>query len=157
VLDYATSARGPVLEYGSGLTTLLLALHLGHQAAWSLEQMEEWQRRVQTRLRLAGTGANVLLAPLTSYGSFQWYDVPAALPRDEFRLVVCDGPPGTTPGGRYGLLPILGERLPKGAVILLDDAQRLGEQAVLQCWEKEAGWRYTMKDNGTASYAIVTV
>jgi hypothetical protein len=155
VLDYAEGERGQILECGSGLTTLLLALSSPH-AVWSLEHMEEWQRHVQTRLRLAGTEANVLLARLTSYGPFQWYEVPAVLPR-ELRLVVCDGPPGTTPGGRYGLLPLLGDRLPKGTVILLDDARRLDEQRVLQRWEKEAGWRYTIKDSGTAAYAVVTV
>jgi hypothetical protein len=155
VLDYATHARGPILECGSGLTTLLLAL-AAPRAAWSLEHMKEWQRHVQTRLWLAGTEANVLLAPLTSYGLFQWYEVPAALPR-EFHLVVCDGPPGATPGGRYGLLPLLGDRLLKGTVILLHDARRLGEQGVLQRWEKEAGWRYTIKDTDTGAYAIVTV
>jgi Methyltransferase domain len=155
VLDYAAHARGPILECGSGLTTLLLAL-AAPRAAWSLEHMKEWQRHVQTRLWLAGTEANVLLAPLTSYGLFQWYEVPAALPR-EFHSVVCDGPPGATPGGRYGLLPLLGDRLSKGTVILLDDAQRLDEQRVLQRWEKEAGWRYTIKDSDTGAYAIVTV
>lgn len=156
VLDYATHARGPVLECGSGLTTLLLALRLGDQVAWSLEHLEKWRRHIRARLWLAGTGAHVLLAPLKSYGSFVWYEVPAALPR-EFRLVVCDGPPGTTAGGRYGLLPLLGDRLPKGTVILLDDAHRVDEQAALTRWEKEAGWRYTIKDGGTTAYAIVTV
>jgi hypothetical protein len=155
VLDYADRYEGQILECGSGLTTLLLALSARH-AVWSLEHMEEWQRRVRTRLWWAGTEANVLLAPLTSYGPFQWYEIPAALP-GEFRFVVCDGPPGTIPGGRYGLLPLLGDRLPKGAVILLDDAGRLGEQGVLQRWEKEAGWRYTIKNSGTAAYAVVTV
>jgi Methyltransferase domain len=154
-LDYAAGERGQVLECGSGLTTLLLAL-VAPNAVWALEHMEEWQSRVQTRLRLAGTEAHVLLAPLTSYGRFQWYEVPATLPR-EFRLVVCDGPPGTTSGGRYGLLPLLGDRLPKGTVILLDDAQRLDEQGVLQRWEKEAGWRHTIKDSDAGAYAVVTV
>jgi hypothetical protein len=155
VLEYSEAVPGRIIECGSGLTTFLLALIAPH-AICSLEHLEEWQRRVQTRLWLAGTEANVLLAPLTSYGRFRWYEVPAALPR-EFRLVVCDGPPGTTPGARYGLLPLLRDRLPKGAVILLDDAHRLDEQAVLKRWEREAGWRYTIKDSGTTAYAIVTV
>ena len=155
VLDYAEGQRGHFVECGSGLTTVLLAL-IAPDKVWSLEHLEEWQRRVQTRLWLAGTEANVLLAPLTSYGPFQWYQIPAALPR-ELRFVVCDGPPGTTPGGRYGLLPLLGDRLPKGTVILLDDAGRPDEQLVLKRWEKEAGWRYTIKDSGTATFAVVTV
>lgn len=155
VLQYAQRETGPVLECGSGLTTLLLSL-AGSRSVWSLEHMAEWWDRVQTRLWLAGTDAHMVLTTLKSYGSYDWYDVPATLPR-EFRLVVCDGPPGNTPGARYGLLPLIGERLPKGTVILLDDAERLEEQLVLQRWEKEAGWEYTIKGGPRGAYAIVTV
>jgi hypothetical protein len=156
VLDYAESEPGPILECGSGLTTVLLALTVQTHQVWSLEHVAEWQHYVQTRLRFAGTSANVLLTPLASFGQFQWYRIPAALPK-EFRLVICDGPQGTTPGGRYGLLPLLRERLPRGTVILLDDAQRLTEQATLKRWHEEAGWRFTIKENGAAAYAIVTI
>ena len=47
-------------------------------------------------------------------GSFVWYDVPKDVWPAEFRLVVCDGPPGDMKGGRYGLLPLVGARLPPG-------------------------------------------
>jgi hypothetical protein len=59
---------------------------------------------------------------------------------DEFSLVVCDGPPGSTKGGRYGLLPVLGGRLPPGSTILLDDAGRPGELELIKRWEAEAGF-----------------
>jgi hypothetical protein len=156
VLDYAGFEPGPILECGSGLTTVLLALTAQPHQVWSLEHEAEWQHYVQRRLRFAGTGANVLLTPLASFGQFQWYRIPAAMPK-EFRLVICDGPQGTTPGGRYGLLPLLRERLPHGTVILLDDAQRLSEQAVLNRWHEEAGWRFAIKENDGTAYAIVTV
>jgi hypothetical protein len=155
VLDYADARSGAILECGSGLTTVLLALAAPGRL-WSLEHANDWRRHVRMRLRLARTHANVMLSPLKPYGEFQWYDIPATLP-SEFGLVVCDGPPGFTPGGRYGLLPLLGNRLPRGTVVLLDDAQRLDEQLVLKRWEEEAGWRYTIGDSGTATYAVVTV
>jgi hypothetical protein len=156
VLDHAQSVPGPILECGSGLTTVLAALSAPAQPVWSLEHIEEWRRYVQMRLMFARTDANVLLTPLASFGRFQWYRLPAALP-NAFPLVICDGPPGTTPGGRYGLLPLVRERLPKGAVILLDDAERSNEQAVLKRWQDEAGWHYTIKEHGLRAYAIVTV
>ena len=40
----------------------------------------------------------------------------------QFALVVCDGPPSGTLGGRYGLVPVMREHLQPGCVILLDDA-----------------------------------
>jgi hypothetical protein len=154
-LDYAQDSNGPILECGSGLTTPRLALLHG-PAVWSLEHMAEWRRRIRGRLWLAGARGNVLHAPLKSYGSFEWYDVPAGLP-SEFQLIVCDGPPGHTLGGRYGLLPIVGNRLRKGAVILLDDAERSEEQVALRRWAKEAGWEHTIKGDADNAYAVVTV
>ena len=155
VLDYAMKARGPILECGSGLTTFLLAI-AGRHSVWSLEHLDEWQRRIQTPLNWTGTSANVLLAPLQRYGWYDWYTVPAELPSD-FRLVICDGPPGNTLGGRYGLMPVLRHKLHEGATILLDDAERPEEQSVLQQWAKEAGWTYVIKGGREGAHALVTV
>jgi hypothetical protein len=155
VLHHAMQAGGPILECGSGLTTFLLAIASG-QAVWSLEHLAEWRRRTQTRLGWVGVGANVLHAPLRPYGSYDWYAVPASLPSD-FRLVVCDGPPGETRGGRYGLLPLLGHHLSKGARLLLDDAERSQEQRVLQRWQKEADWEYVIEGERDQAYAVVTI
>jgi hypothetical protein len=56
-----------------------------------------------------------------------------------FDLVICDGPPGTTKGGRYGLVPIMRERLKPGCAILLDDAGREQERAIADRWKTELG------------------
>jgi hypothetical protein len=149
VLGYAHESPGPILECGSGLTTVLLGLLEG-RPVWSLEHLRAWRRSVQVRLRLAGARANVRLAPLRSYDSFVWYDVPGDLP-DEFGLVVCDGPPGGTPGGRYGLLPVAGKRLRPGTVVLLDDAERA------ERWTEEAGWDVVIKKHEDQAYGVVTV
>lgn len=58
---------------------------------------------------------------------------------DRFTLVICDGPPGSIRGGRYGLVPIMKERLKPGCVILLDDAAREQEQTIAGKWEAELG------------------
>jgi hypothetical protein len=73
-----------------------------------------------------------------------------------FQLVICDGPPGETPGGRYGLWPVLGQRLAPGAVILLDDADRPGEEEVLRRWSTEARMRVDMRRVAGGAYAIIT-
>lgn len=62
-----------------------------------------------------------------------------------FSLVLCDGPPGNTPGGRYGLLPVLGHRLSPSVVILLDDAGRPDERAIADRWTAELGGTMTIE------------
>jgi len=136
VCDYAISAEAPVLECGSGLTTVLLALTAGRHgiAVWSLEHDIGWYRatrRVLTHFRLRGI--NLCHAPLVRYEGYGWYDVPLPLMPRRFGLVVCDGPPGSTLGGRAGLMPVMWRRLP-GATILVDDAERPSERAMLASW-----------------------
>jgi hypothetical protein len=139
-------AEGPILECGSGLSTLLVgrvAQRTGNRV-WSLEHLPNWAEHVRRALRRYGiTSVEVCLAPLRNYGSYTWYSAPReALPRD-FALVICDGPPGTTPGGRYGLLPEMRAHLRSGCAILLDDAGRAGEQEVLERWSREAGCAFS--------------
>ncbi|HWS87145.1 MAG TPA: hypothetical protein VN282_09290 [Pyrinomonadaceae bacterium] len=155
----AAGVEGPVLECGSGLTTLLAGLLAGRRGfeTWSLEHHPEWRERVASALDAHHVPrARVALAPLKSYGAFSWYDPPLAEMPEAFRLVVCDGPPWTTPGGRYGLLPVMHERLPAGAVVLLDDAERPDEQEALNRWSDEYGVRFEVRQTGEGAYAVAT-
>jgi hypothetical protein len=138
----AVQQEGPILECGSGLTTLLLAAVAQHTGSpvWTLEHDAGCFRRVELRLRRLRLDANVRHAPLRNYGDFDWYGVePSALPI--FSLVVCDGPPKRTRGGRFGLMPVLGDRLAAGCLILLDDAARPEEREVLGRWASDRALR----------------
>jgi predicted O-methyltransferase YrrM len=131
---------GDALECGSGLTTLALAAVAKHRGMHvvALEHIDAWGTRVRGALKRAGLTqyATVCVTPLFSYGPFEWYTDP---PRDRtYGVVVCDGPPSTTPGGRYGLWPVMHEALAPGAVILLDDLDRPAEQAILRRWTTES-------------------
>lgn len=153
----AASVEGPVLECGSGLTTLLAGLLAGRRGfeTWSLEHHPEWHARVGAALEGHHVPRTRLaLAPLKSYGDFSWYDPPLAEMPDAFCLVICDGPPWTTPGGRYGLLPVMGERLPAGSLILLDDANRPEEQEALRRWSDEYGVGVEMRETSEGAYAL---
>ena len=105
---------------------------------WALEHSPEWADRTQrylTRYRLKSVVLCVF--PIKDYGEFCWYDIPPnGLPR-RFSLVLCDGPPGGTKGGRYGLVPLLRERFEPGCVILLDDAEREQERAIAHRWQDQ--------------------
>jgi len=158
--QYARTTRGPILECGSGLSTLLLAFLAARRGieVWSLEHVQEWHRRLRTILKSLDTPqARLLFSPLRSYEGFDWYDPPLASMPKEFRLVICDGPPGSTRGGRYGLLPIMGERLPKGAVVLVDDAERPGEQDMIRRWAIERGWSAAIDERSSGTLAIISV
>jgi hypothetical protein len=60
-----------------------------------------------------------------------------------------------TKGGRYGLLPLLGHRLPKGSIILLDDAFRSGEAELIKKWESEVGFATKLVEKGDRGFAIM--
>jgi hypothetical protein len=136
----ARRATGPILECGSGLTTLVVgavARETGNEL-WSLEHLPEWRAKVSTELRRFKIGSVRLCdAPLVTYPGFTWYEPPLASMPEAFSLVVCDGPPAETPGGRYGLLPVMRDRLAPDAVILLDDLVRVDEQEVVNRWVSE--------------------
>jgi hypothetical protein len=140
VAQWAAKAEGPVLEIGSGLTTLILGAVVGRRGlpVWTLEHHPEFFRNTESRLKRYGlTNVHLTLAPLRDYGDFAWYDPPLnELPRD-FRLIIADGPPGDVKGGRFGLLPVLGSYFASDAVVLLDDAERPKEKEVLRKWASE--------------------
>lgn len=141
-LALALRGGGPILECGSGLTTLVLAVAARHtaRAVVSLENDPRWARTVAEALARHGLAqVRIVLAPLRDYGAFHWYDIAGLELPGKFSLVICDGPPGSTPGGRYGLLPVMRERLAFDCVILLDDAERPGEQEALARWGREFG------------------
>ena len=153
----AAAAQGPILECGSGLSTLVFAL-IAERRGLDLVVLEHepgWYEHVAKRLRrLGGTHVQLHLAPLTDYGEYHWYDTRGIALPEKFSLVLCDGPPGNTPGGRYGLLPVMGDRLGSGTTIFLDDARREGESEVLDRWHRQFGMRAVVRGPG-AGYAVV--
>lgn len=140
----ALTVCGGVVECGSGLTTLVLATVLARRrrALHTLEHEPAWAGRVQAALDRAWL-RNVTLhvAPLVRRPDHHWYAPHEHLLPSSVDLVVCDGPPGTTPGGRSGLLPELGARLRPGTIVLLDDVHRPDEAALATEWAASTGGR----------------
>src|SRR5829696_4227316 len=108
VSRHAVCARGPILECGSGLTTIILGVLAGRRGfgTWSLENHPGWKEKVVATIDHYGIPAvQVNLCPLRSHSDFAWYDTSLIKFPATFPLVICDGPPGTTMGNRYGLFP----------------------------------------------------
>jgi len=150
---------GDGVECGSGLSTVVLGVYaeaLGRRW-WALDQHPPWARRVASALDGLGlSAARVLDAPLIDHDGYRWYRIPAELP-ERIDFVLCDGPPADGEQirlARYGLLPALGDRFGDGVTILLDDAARPGERAVLDMWEREGmRWR---PGEASRQFAVVT-
>lgn len=142
-LEQARDADGPILECGSGLSTILLgavAQATGNTVV-SLEHEPKYAFKVQHYLdKYHLTTVKLCVVPLSTYGEFDWYTPPPldSLP-EKFALVVCDGPPGITRGGRYGLVPVMLEKLRPDCTILLDDGAREGERETAERWAKLLG------------------
>ena len=155
----AATTKGPILECGSGLSSLVMGYLAGRRnvEVWSLEHNSDWHRRVSNVIkRHRVPKLNLCLAPLRDYGEFNWYDPPLAKMPEKFGLVICDGPPDLAHGGRYGLLPVLGDRIESGSVILFDDAREPGQPEVLERWAAESGVSVEWRETEEVSFAVVT-
>lgn len=109
----AKKATGPVLETGSGLSTLVMAA--AGAKVTSLEHDLAWHRRVSDTAEKLGLTANLVYAALDKYDG--WYVWQA---ERNYALFVCDGPPRTI-ADRSMAFSCLGDRI-MGADWLLDDA-----------------------------------
>lgn len=139
---HARKMRAPMLECGSGLSTLLLgiAAEQNGNKVWTLEHHPEWAERMKKSLnKFSIKSVELCVAPLRKHEEFDWYDAPLEKMPRGFSMVICDGPPGATRGGRYGLIPVMREFLPAGCIILADDACRRDERAILEKWARELG------------------
>jgi len=149
-LQCARQTKGPILECGSGLSTLLLGIvaQRSGNVVWTLEHNQLWGDNVKNNLAKYGIkSVRLCVNELRDYDDFCWYDPPLNQMPDNFSLVVCDGPPGETRGGRYGLLPIMRNKLTSSCIILLDDAGRSEERETLGRWAKEVGTDYEIKSS----------
>lgn len=142
VACFAATTSGPILELGTGLTTLLLGVIAEKTGSeiWSFEHSPLFHSRIAAHInRYRLKNVHAVLAELRDFGDFEWYDSASIsdLPSD-FSVVVVDGPPGDTKGGRFGLMPVFHNRLARDVQIIFDDAERAAELEVLKAWEK--GW-----------------
>lgn len=137
----AANADGDVLECGSGLSSLLLAMtaarrgmevHTFEHNPKAAQQLAELLERYRLR------NITVHHTPIVSYGGFDWYDFDADKLSKNFRLVICDGPARhLTDSGRYGLFPCMRERLDPRSKVIMDDSHHRIDRRVIRRWRRE--------------------
>jgi len=140
-----------IVELGSGVSSIVhgYALELiGGGRVYSLDHDAAYADVTRREIALHGLSGSVEVvdAPLVEQriGSetFHWYSL-EKLPADlRIDLLLVDGPPhSTNPIARYPALPLLLSRLSDGAVVVLDDAARSSERAIVERWLNEQGDR----------------
>lgn len=132
-----------VVEFGSGVSTLVAARCLQLNGSGRLVSYDHdavfagITRQRATRLSLSHDVRPVAVMESTAYGyAGKWYaaeDCP-----DTVDLIVIDGPPmAFHPETRGAAGPAIFPRLSTQGAILLDDAARPGERAIVERWRKE--------------------
>jgi predicted O-methyltransferase YrrM len=137
-----------VLEFGSGVSTLVLAraaAQLGDCAVTSVDHDPKFAVATEAMLGAEGTSiVSLQCAPVVARvraGRLQpcYLVDPAGIaalsPAD---LILVDGPPEVL-GGRAGMLYQALEYAQSGTIVLLDDADRAGERAALAEWSQTLG------------------
>ncbi|WP_051393104.1 class I SAM-dependent methyltransferase [Glycomyces arizonensis] len=138
--------RTGVLECGSGTTTVVMAYamrSLGSGKVTALEHNPHYAALTRHELSERGLTewaevADAELSDVVIDGqAWRWYDV-EAIPSGEIDMLLVDGPPGDTgPQARYPALPLLADRLSESALVVLDDANRADERAIVQRWTEQ--------------------
>lgn len=149
-LDEVKQSKGLVVECGSGLSTLLLGAVAKNRGLpyVALEHQERWAARVRREARRWGlSNVQVEVAPLQSFEEFDWYGFDPDRLTEDVAVLICDGPPGKTRGGRAGAVAVLRSRLAPGCVIMVDDAKRPAEARIANQWASELG--STIEKRGT--------
>ena len=152
--EIVLGGRERIVECGSGASTVLLARLLAQRGTGTLTAIEHdagWADWVTDQLGREGltVRARVVTAPLETDGWYERQRVAAALGDDGIDLLLVDGPPACAPGAglaRHAALASLAPLLAPGAVVVLDDAIRPGEQEVLRRWEAETPYRFELRE-----------
>lgn len=124
-----------VVELGSGLTTLILGVVADHlrTRVLSIDHDRHWGERITRVLRSHQVeSVNVIHAPLKDYGEYDWYELPPTVEPSVFGIVVVDGPPGATRGGRRGVNQLLIPHIPSCALVFVDDVGRPAEKELAE-------------------------
>jgi len=125
-------ADGPIIEAGSGLSTIILAAANPTQTVWCLEHNPLWAVRLK-QLALEAGVKNIALCHQRLNGG--WYDLTDLheLP-EHFSVGFNDGPPRKESQSRMGFFLHFGKRVD---TIIVDDADEPWYQRELSKWAKE--------------------
>ncbi|MFC1605445.1 O-methyltransferase [Pseudomonadota bacterium] len=129
-----------ILEFGSGISSVRLALAFPEASVLSVDHHAEFFRRTKQLAAASGVkNLEVLLSPIRKRwlgaARYETYDLPGFDGRS-FDAVLIDGPPGHFLFGREACLYVCYETIRKNGIIILDDHVRPMEQLAVRNWQK---------------------
>lgn len=152
-----------ILELGGGTSTIwmgYLTEDLGTRI-FSVDHLDDYLKSTSDYVERHGFVGRIecRLAPLEQVtveeNEYSWYSVDRLSDISNVDLLLVDGPPESTgPRARYPALPLLQEKLRPGAVVVLDDTHRAGEQAILEAWAR-LGAGYEQADKGLSRLGLL--
>jgi predicted O-methyltransferase YrrM len=157
--DLLINKRKSILEFGAGLSTILMgrliAQHRLDSIIISVEQDKGWIEFIQELIDKEKLEkiVRLLYAPLVdsakSLDNNKWYDENSLRLIENVKLdmVIIDGPTAWEPQkhkARYPAFPFIINKLANDAVVYLDDAERKGEQFIIKKWEKEFNVKFNV-------------
>ncbi len=156
--EISINGRRTVVEFGTGISTLYLARALrGGGRLIAFEDDAGWAEVVRRLLEAQGLAGAVQIvdAPLAAcaqgVGGLKWYDeavVTGALAGVSIEMVLVDGPKAFEAGkalARYPAFPVVRDFLAPRCAVILDDAERAGEQQVLARWRGLPGFDFDVE------------
>jgi predicted O-methyltransferase YrrM len=126
-----------VVELGSGASTIILS-RAGAVEIVAIEHDLEYLKSTQELLsEHQVNNVQLIHAPLIEKEileeTFTWYDSSKLQDLKEIDFLFIDGPPGSKDdAARFPALPVLGSKLSKNAVVVIDDTKRSGEKALAE-------------------------
>jgi len=147
IVEQSLGSRGPFLECGAGLSTVVLGA-LGDRdgtSVWTLEQDADWVQAMGDRLAALGLrNVELVHAPLSVVDGAAWYTFDDARMPRAFPAVFCDGPSvrrSLWPTDVYRqwrsrLVTELGLRQMAFGVIVLDDAEDMRCPTLVEAWRR---------------------
>ena len=139
----ARKAGGPILEVGSGLTTILMAAANPDHKVYCIEHDQGWAGQLKAMAYASDTTNIALCAQPIKDG---WYDLSDIELPENFALALVDGPPRHL-GDRMGFYDRLGARC---ETIIVDDAGDPGYAEAMKEWAAKNGRRVDFVDERAA-------
>lgn len=170
VNDTVINKRENIIEFGSGISTILLA-RLANQnnlnlKIYSVDNDINWLNIIKNIIKQENLERFVIFihAPLVknkntkSLENLNWYDeniIEQEIKDIKFDCVIVDGPYANSKKNmlsRYPAFPFVLNKLNKKYSFFLDDVNRKGENIILKKWNYEYGIKFKIINKQSAHY-----